>query len=149
MTSDPDSILSRAARELKDAPEEPRWLDISSSIISRVRSTTRRSWPVDGQFPTAPPGRDSDTLRVSDLVVRTAILRSLQGVHGSQPTDISLYLDDHRCTGLSLTVVGAYGSDLQAVGDELATIALGVVEDWLGLALTRDDVDVRVDDIDV
>ncbi|MDJ0393672.1 hypothetical protein QMK17_10055 [Rhodococcus sp. G-MC3] len=149
MTTDSDSILARAARELKDAPAEPRWLDISSSIISKVRSTTRRTWPVDGAFPTSPSARDADTLRISDLVVRTAILRSLQGVRGSQPTDISLYLDDHVCTGLSISVVGVYGSDLQAVGNELAGIAIGIVADVLGIALTRDEVDVRVDDIEV
>lgn len=149
MTPDPDEILARAARELRDAPSEPRWVDISSSIISKVRATTRRTWPVDGTFPTSPPGREGDSLRISDHVVRTAILRELKGVHGSQPTEISLYLDDHTCTGMSLAVVGAYGSDLQLVGDELARIAIGVVADVLGLQLTRDDVDVRVDDIDV
>lgn len=82
-------------------------------------------------------------------MVRTAILRALRGVHGCQPTDISLYLDEHTCTGLSLAVVGVYGSDLQAVGNDLAAIALDVVDDVLGVRLTRDDVDVRVDDIEV
>lgn len=149
MTPGPDSILDRAARELRAAPEEPRWVDISSSIISKVRATTRRTWPVDAEFPTSPKERDEDSLRISDHVVRTAILRELKGVHGSQPTEVALYLDDHTCTGMSLAVVGAYGSDLQAVGDELARIAIGVVADVLGLPLTRDDIDVRVDDIDV
>lgn len=148
MTPDPDSILDRAARELRDEPQEPRWVDISSSIISKVRATTRRTWPVDARFPAA-SGRDADTLRVSDHVVRTAILRALRGVHGSQPIEISLHLDDHSCTGLFVAVVGAYGSDLQAVGDELARIAIGVVDDILGVELARADIDVRVDDIDV
>lgn len=149
MTPDPDSILDRAARELRDASEEPRWVDISSSIISKVRATTRRTWPVDASYPTAPVGREADSLRVSDQVVRRAVLGALTGVHGCQPTDISLYLDDHTCTGISVAVVGAYGSDLQAVGNDLARIAIGVVADTLGVALVRSVVDVRVDDIDV
>lgn len=149
MTPDPDSILARAAQELRDAPEEPRWVDISSAIISKVRTTTRRTWPVDAEFPTSAPGRDSDTLRISDHVVRTALLRALRGVYESQPTEISLYLDEHRCTGLSIAVVGAYGTELQVVGDELARIAIELVMDVLGVQLTRADIDVRVDDIDV
>lgn len=149
MTPEDDPILQRAARELRQAPEEPRWVDISSTILSRVRATTRRTWPVDATFPTSPPERASDSLRISDHVVRTAILRALSGVSGSQPVDISLYLDDHACTGLFIAVVGAYGSDLQAVGDELASTAADVVREILGVSIERTDIDVRVDDIDV
>jgi hypothetical protein len=149
MTPEPDSVLARAARELREAPEESGWVDISSAILSKVRATTRRTWPIDASFPTAPPGRAGDTLRVSDQVVRTAVLRSLRGVHGSQPTGVELYVDDHTCTGLSLSVVGVYGSELQMVGDELAQIAIGVVRDHLGVDLARSDIDVRVDDIEV
>lgn len=149
MTPEPDGILERAARELREAPEEPRWVDISNTIVSRVRATTRRTWPVDAAYPTAPPNRASDSLRVSDHVVRTAILRALSGVHDSQPTDIALYLDEHVCTGLSVAVVGAYGKDLQAVGNELAAIAISVVRELLGVDLVRADIDVRVDDIAV
>lgn len=149
MTPDEDPILARAARELREAPDEPRWVDISNTILSRVRATTRRTWPVDATYPTSPPARESDSLRISDHVVRTALLRALSGVSGSQPTDISLYLDDHACTGLFIAVVGAYGSDLQAVGDELASIAVGVIHDVLGVSIERADIDVRIDDIDV
>ena len=137
MTPEPDGILERAARELREAPQEPRWVDISNTIISRVRATTRRTWPVDAAYPTAPPDRASDSLRVSDHVVRTAILRALSGVH------------EHVCTGLSVAVVGAYGEDLQAVGNELAAIAISVVHELLGVDLVRADIDVRVDDIEV
>ncbi len=68
---------------------------------------------------------------------------------GLQLTDISLYLDDHACTGLFIAVVGAYGSDPQAVDDELASIAAEKVRDVLGVSIARTDIDVRVDDIDV
>lgn len=124
-------------------------MDISSAIVSRVRSTARRTWPVDAEFPSTPSGREGDSLRVSDHVVRRAVLTALAGVHGCQPTDISLYLDDHVCTGASIAVVGVYGSDLQEVGNDLARIAIGVVDDILGVVLVREDVHVRVDDIEV
>ncbi len=147
-----DPVLARAARSLQDAPAEARWIDISSSIVSRVRATTRRTWPIDAEFetPTTDVERQADTLRISDHVVRTAIRRALAGVHNAEPTAIDLYLDDHICTGAHIDVIGVYGEDLQAVGDELAIITLNVLQRVLGSPhrpLTRDDIDVRVHDI--
>ena len=147
-----DAVLVRAARSLQEVPVDPRWIDISAAIVSRVRATTRRTWPIDAEFSTVSTGvdRQADTIRVSDHVVRTTLRRALAGVHGAEPTEIDLYLDDHRCTGARITIVGVYGDDLQAVGEELADIALAVLDDLLGpvpVPLTRDDIDVHVDDI--
>ena len=149
---DLDPVLARAARSLQESSTDARWIDISSSIVSRVRATTRHTWPVEAEFATAAtePSRAADTLRVSDLIVRSAIRRALAGVHGAEPTKIDLYLDGYTCTGAHIDVVGVYGEDLQAVGDELAVITLGVLEEILGSPrnpLTRDDIDVRVQDI--
>ena len=148
---DVDPVLARAARSLKEQPVDARWIDISDSIISRVRATTRRTWPVEAEFPTAATSSDrqADTLRISDHVVRTAVRRALAGVHGAEPTAIDLYLDGHTCTGAHIDVVGVYGDDLQAAGAHLAAIALATLNDLLGLvpALTRADIDVRVNDI--
>lgn len=147
-----DPVLARAARSLQEAPADARWVDISDAIVSKVRATTRRTWPIDADYRTgaADTARAGDTLRVSDQVVRTAIRRALAGVHGGQPTAIDLYLDGHRCTGARIDIVGVYGDDLQAVGDELAGIALAVLRDVLGAGpqpLTRADIDVHVNDI--
>jgi hypothetical protein len=148
---DSDAVLARAARTLKEQPVDTRWIDISNSIISKVRSTSRRTWPVDAEYPTPPiqPGRNADTLRISDHVIRTTIRRALAGVHGAEPTAIDLYLDEHTCTGLYIDIIGVYGDDLQAVGDELAGIALATVNDLLGPGhrLVRADIDVHVHDI--
>ncbi|CAN5337910.1 hypothetical protein BH11ACT6_BH11ACT6_00100 [soil metagenome] len=147
-----DVVLVRAARSLQEVPVDPRWIDISDAIVSRVRATTRRTWPIDAQYSTPSAGFDraSDTVRVSDHVVRTTLRRALAGVHGAEPTEIDLYLDDHRCTGARINIVGVYGDDLQAVGDELAAIAVAVLAELLGpvpVPLTRADVDVHVNDI--
>lgn len=147
ISEEPDSVLARAADELRDEPPEPRWVDISSSIISKVRGTARRTWPIDARYPDT--AADGDTLRVSDHVVRTTLRRALAGIGGAQPTDISLHVDEHRCTGVSITVTGVYGEDLQAVGEVLAYKAIDVVDDILGVGLARADVDVRVDDIEL
>jgi hypothetical protein len=144
-----DPVLARAARSLQEAPVDARWVDISDSIVSKVRASTRRTWPIDAEYETRATdfARSGDTLRISDQVVRTAMRRALAGVHGAQPTAIDLYLDEHRCTGARVDIVGVYGDDLQAVGDELADIALAVLDDVLGAPLTRADIDVHVNDI--
>ncbi|CCQ14010.1 putative uncharacterized protein [Rhodococcus sp. AW25M09] len=145
---EPDSVLARAAAELRDAPQEPNWVDISSSILTKVRNTTRRTWPIDSAFPGGSGAGPADTLRISDHIVKTTLRRALAGVRGAQPTEIDLDLDGHACIGLSLAVIGVYGDDLQAAGDELAMIAIDVVSDLLAISLDRDAVDVRVDDIE-
>ena len=150
---EPDAVLARAATELRDAPQEPNWVDISSSIIAKVRNTTRRTWPIDSAFPAGSPfstdtARSQDSLKISDRIVKTTLRRALAGVHGAQPTEIDLELDDHTCIGLAIAVIGVYGDDLQAAGDELATIAIDTVSDLLGVTLGREVVEIRVDDIE-
>jgi hypothetical protein len=146
-----DPVLTRAARSLKNQPVDARWIDISDSIISRVRLTTRRTWPVDAEYPTAAtqPERKADTLRISDHIVRSTVRRALAGVHGAEPTAIDLYLDEHVCTGARIDIIGVYGDDLQAAGDDLAAIALSTMNELLGPVrqLTRADIDVHVNDI--
>ncbi|WP_032402238.1 hypothetical protein [Rhodococcoides fascians] len=145
---EPDSVLARAATELRDAPQEPNWVDISASIITKVRNTTRRTWPIDSAFPSGSAAGPADSLRVSDHIVKTTLRRALADVHGAQPTEIELDLDDHACIGLFVAVIGVYGDDLQAAGDELAIIAIDTVSDLLGVTLGRDVVEIRVDDIE-
>jgi hypothetical protein len=147
--SDADPVLARAVRSLTDQPTDTSWIDISDSIISKVRASTRRTWPVDADYPTAPtrPERKADTLRISDHVVRTAIRRALAEIHGAEPTAIDLYLDGHICTGAHIDVIGAYGDDLHAVGDALAAIALATLTTLLGHGDSLIHVDVHVHDI--
>ncbi|MCJ0978821.1 hypothetical protein MTX35_13985 [Rhodococcus sp. ARC_M12] len=145
---EPDMVLARAATELRDAPQEPNWVDISSSIIAKVRNTTRRTWPIDSAFPAGSGAEAGDSLRISDHIVKTTLRRALAGVHGAQPTEIDLHLDDHACIGLFIAVIGVYGDDLQAAGDRLASIAIETVWELLGITLGREEVEIRVDDIE-
>ncbi|WP_032367712.1 hypothetical protein [Rhodococcoides fascians] len=145
---EPNAVLARAATELREAPQEPNWVDISSSILAKVRNTTRRTWPIDSVFPAGSAADPRDSLRICDHIVKTTLRRALAGVHGAQPTEIDLDLDDHACIGLFVAVIGVYGDDLQAAGEELASIAIDVVADLLGVTLGRDAVEIRVDDIE-
>jgi hypothetical protein len=142
-----DALLARAARELLAHDPEPRWLDISNSVLAKVRSTTRRTWPVDAAFPGEAVVDGSDTLRISDHVVRTTLRRALLGVHGAEPIAVELQLDGHTCIGAAITVAGAYGTDLHAVGRELADLAHSTLTELLGLPIADTDITVRFEDI--
>ncbi|KAA0024732.1 hypothetical protein [Antrihabitans cavernicola] len=145
--SDADDAIARAVREIRSAPEESNWIDISSSIISKISKTGRRSWPIDATFTAGAPDRSDDTLRIGDRLVRTALRRAVDGVHRCEVTAVDLYLDDHTCTGASVTVTGIYGDDLRAVGAELARTAAGALDDILGPAAAGRTIDITIDDI--
>lgn len=143
--SDADDALARAVREIRSAPEESRWIDISSSIVSMLSETSRRSWPVDATF-TGDAGSD-DTLRIGDRVVRTTLRTALDGVHHCEVSAVHLYLDGHICTGAAVTVTGVYGDDLQAAGTELADTAATALAELLGPSSRA--IDITIDDIHV
>ncbi|GGF94766.1 hypothetical protein GCM10007304_05790 [Rhodococcoides trifolii] len=137
-----DEVLDRAARELRDE-EQPSWLELSSRILTSVRDTTRRSWPLDAQFPTAENG---DTLRVSDIVVRLEVVRGVD-IPGCSVTSVDLRIDGHACTGVSIGLTAEYGVDIQELARTVARLAADSVNTALGTTLTAGDVDVNVLDV--
>ncbi|SNT40991.1 hypothetical protein [Rhodococcoides kyotonense] len=142
-----DALLARAARELMAHDPEPRWVDVSNSVLARVRATTRRTWPVDAAFPGESAVERPDTLRISDHIVRTTLRRALLGVHGAEPIAIDLQLDGHTCIGAAITVTGVYGTDLHAVGRELGDLAHSALTGLLGLPIADAAVTVHFEDI--
>ncbi len=142
-----DSTLRRAASVLRDAPVHG-WVDISAAALSRVRAVGVRTWPLDARFPDEGVNFDADTLRVSDVVVRIAVRSAVAEVAGTEPADISLYTEGHRCTGGLVTVIAAYGTDLQEAGDLVASRAAAALTDVLGLPYSADDIGVVIAEID-
>ncbi|MBM7415436.1 MULTISPECIES: hypothetical protein [Nocardiaceae] len=142
-----DSTLRRAASVLRDAPVHG-WVDISAAALSRVRAVGVRTWPLDARFPDEGVNFDADTLRVSDVVVRIAVRSAVAEVAGTEPADISLYTEGHRCTGGLVTVIAAYDTDLQEAGDLVASRAAAALTDVLGLPYSADDIGVVIAEID-
>ncbi|MGU3436650.1 hypothetical protein ACNHUS_26985 [Actinomycetes bacterium M1A6_2h] len=137
-----DEVLNRAAQELRDE-EQPSWLELSSRILSSVRDTTRRSWPLDARFPTDQRG---DTLRVSDVVVRLEVVRGVD-IPGCSVSSVDLQIDGHTCTGASIDMTAEYGFDIQELARTVARLAAESIDRALGTELTAGDVDVNVVDV--
>jgi hypothetical protein len=144
----PEETLSeRAARELRATPTAPRWIDISTSIISSIRVATRNTWPIDANYPNGSAARAQDTLRISDQILKTALHRTLAGRHGTYPTKVDLEIDDHRCIGAHLIITGRYGDVLPTTGDDIARLAADTLTGMLGLQIPPASITVHFDDI--
>lgn len=150
MTQEHDPVLGRAIENLRAAPTEPRWVDISSSVLSKIRATTRRTTPLDARFPTAPAEREHDTLRISDAVVTRAIRQALLRAGAIEISSIALYLDESICTGAEVSVTGTYGDDLRSLGSQFADAAVAVLDAVLGPPMPdRSARDIQIHFVDV
>ncbi|MBY6366882.1 hypothetical protein [Rhodococcoides corynebacterioides] len=94
----PADRAADAVRRRGDRPS--RWIDVTDRAISRVRGVGVRAWPLDSVFPTA---AGADTLRITDVVVRTALVRALIAA-GTEVVALELYTEGHRCCGTRVTV---------------------------------------------
>lgn len=151
-TGNPDDALARATRELREAPQ-PGWTQIRDSVIGAVRATSRRTQPVRATIDvsTEDAERGRDTLHITDQVLRTYLNRALTEASMSAPVDVAFDLDENSdCHGADIDLVGAYGTDLQQLGEHTRRVAATVLSDLLGRPLPvvePADVHVTVSDI--
>ena len=150
-TSNPGDALNRATRELRDAPQ-PGWTQIRDSVIGAVRATSRRTQPIRANSaPTENPDRGYDSLHITDQVLRTYLNRALTDTTMSTPVDIAFDLDENNdCHGADINLIGAYGTDLQQLGEHTREVTATVLSDLLGHpapTIEPDDVYVTVTDI--
>lgn len=129
-TPDP---LDRALRAARDEQPEG-WIELSQSIMSRVRSLGMPSDPVLAFFDSGTAIRDVEGSRtfVSARVITNA-LRSLLQAHPSHaPQGIRLNVEDERLTGIEIKLVGSYGVDLKALADSIRSEILIELELLMG-----------------
>lgn len=146
--SEPDDVLARAARELREEPEAG-WDDVAGSLLSAVRRTARRSVPVHAR-PLDADERAGHRLTVADTaLVRLAAL-AVSEVPGVAPARVRLDLDARECRGARVHLVARYGTDLDAASARVRQLVGAVLEDVLGPVPDGDParvVDVAVDDV--
>ncbi len=152
MTTAADA-LARAARQARDAPE-PGWVQISDAVLAKVRATSRRTTPIAASTSDLPPTgespREGESTHISDHVIATHLNRAITAAHPCALADVVLSLDGDQFLGASVHVVGAYGADLHALGEQVRGTATTVLRELLGPhhpPLTIEQVHVRVSDI--
>lgn len=152
MTSgSPDDAVGRATRELRDGPQ-PGWTQIRDSVIGAVRATPRRTQPIRATTaPSENADRGRDTLHITDQVLRAYLNRALTDTSMSTPADIAFALDENNhCHGADIDLVGAYGTDLQELGQHTRQVTAITLDELLGRSestMDPDDVHVTVTDI--
>lgn len=128
-------LLARATTELREAPEKaPTWQDVSETVVSALRSVTRRStWVTAGLGPRGDAAAVTDTMTISDQALAVLVRRALRTLEGGAPSALTVHADDAgRCTGLDVEVVAAYGQDLRGLVAEVGRRCAAVLLDALG-----------------
>lgn len=110
-----ETHLARAARTLREEPQ-PGWIEISGSVLARVRSVTRLTSPLRMDLTDLDPS--AGDAHVSDYVVTSELRRALTGVTGCTPVQITLGLDGEVCREVQVSIAGDFGMDLRALADE-------------------------------
>lgn len=146
--SEPDDVLARAVRELREEPESG-WDDLAGSLLAAVRSTARRSVPVHAR-PVAPDEQEGHRLTVADAALVRLVALTLRQVPAVAPARVRLDLDGRDCRGARVHLVARYGTDLDATADLVRQLVGALLDDVLGPVRDGDParvVDVVVDDV--
>lgn len=145
----PQDSLTRAVRAARQ--EEPtRWIDVSASIMSRVRSLVTAAQPILAFTPAGQTDRDAaqSTTYVSARVVTAALLRRLQQTTHA-PSAIDLTVEADQLTTLRVELVCAYGVDLHAVAGRGRLDLLDEVQLLLGVdpTFTTENIEIAITDV--
>lgn len=151
-------VLARAVEEARRAPfdDTPQgWVELSDSIMSRVRGLVRPGDPILVHSAAGTPDQAEDGSRtyVSTRVVVDALRRVLVDEATHAPARIDLRLTDSRLRGVEIDLVAAYGVELPPLADRVRATVLDTLRGLLGpdpeldgSAITIEVVDVVVGD---
>ncbi|RYJ06026.1 MAG: hypothetical protein EON52_08520 [Actinomycetales bacterium] len=146
-SSDP---LARATEALR-SEDDGAWTELSRTILERVRTLVVPAESVisfndEGE---TERGARGSTIRVSTRVLVPALRHDLETP--SRATDaIEVVVTDDRCVAVKIDLVGVYGADLQAEGDEVRRAVSEVLRSALGPDPDFDaDRDIQVSFVDV
>ena len=147
-SSDRGDVLDRAARELREQPQ-PGWVELTSRVTAALSTAVRHGVPLRVSLEDITDPAE-DVVHVSDRVVVDAVRRALADLDGCEPRRIDLRIHDDTCSGVTLDLLGGYGTDLLALAERAREVTLGVLRDVLGPNhdhVTRDDIDVHISDL--
>jgi hypothetical protein len=145
----PDA-LARATSVLRDEPE-PGWIEVSQSVMSRVRTLVTPASAViafDDEG-SAEHGSRGSVVRVSGRILAPR-LRDAVDTPTRAADSVDVEVVDDRCAAIRIAVVCRYGLDLQAEGRDVRARAAAVVHELLGRDPGFDpERDITVEVVDV
>lgn len=143
MTPTPDPLRRAVGVARTDRPSG--WVELSNSIMARVRATVTPAQPLLTFTEHGGPRRDAQDSRtyVSERVVTAALRRLLR-----RPThvlaNIDLMVESDRLTAVHVDLVCSYGPELKSLGERARVEILGEVHRILGT-----DPDLALDHVSV
>lgn len=145
-TPDPLQRAVRAARS--DSPRG--WIELSTSIMSQVRSIVTPAQPILAFTEDGRAMRDEAHSRtyVSARAVTAALRRLLQRPTHA-PNAIDLAVESNQLTGVRVELVCRYGGDLLELGDRVRADIVGQLRTLLGKDPAFDMAQVSVVVVDV
>lgn len=126
----PPADVDEAARRLGESVD-PGWTAVRATVITAVRRTARRSWPVAADVGDL-PGAGAGPVHVVDQVLRAALARGVAADQACSVQWARLDVEGTRLRGVRLGVVAGYGPDLNAMSAEVRLSARRVLADLLG-----------------
>jgi hypothetical protein len=147
----PDALaraVEQARREAFDATPQG-WVELSDTIMSRVRGLVRPAEPVLVLGPDGPEQDDQGSRTyVSSRVVVDALRRVLQAHPTHAPERIDLRLEDTRLRGVHLALVATYGVELRPLADEVRAEVLVTLRGLVGPDPELDAAAIEVEFVD-
>ncbi|MDO9380831.1 MAG: hypothetical protein Q7T56_18460 [Nocardioidaceae bacterium] len=141
--------LERATDALR--ADTPDWPPVQAAIKGHVRTLVRPSPTLLAVSDAGLEAQDATGSRtwVSGRVL-TVLVRDRVRALGVDPRDVDLDLDGDHCRGVTVSVVGAYDTDLLEQGERVRAAVAEVLLDLLGPDPARDPAgEVRVHVVDV
>ena len=131
LTPDRDP-LTRAVEAARRT--EPEWVEVSTSVLRKVRASMGPSEPVVVFAADGSPEHDASGSRthLASRVLQRELRRLLQSHPTHAPERIELDLQDGRLAALSVRLVAAYGVALPALADQVRADLVALLLGLLG-----------------
>ena len=141
--------LSRAVEAARRT--EPEWVEVSSSVLRKVRASMGPSEPVLVFGPDGLPTHDGSGSRtyLSNRVLKRELRRLLQSQPTHAPERIQLDLVEERLAGVLVRLVAAYGVVLPELGARVRSDVLALLRSLLGPDPDFSAADVTIEFSDV
>ncbi len=147
-------VLARAVEEARREPfdDTPQgWVELSDTIMSRVRGLVRPGDPILVHAAGGGPDQDDHGSRtyVSTRVVVDALRRALMAEPTHAPARIDLSLTDSRLRAVEIGLVATYGVELRPLADQVRVVVLDTLRALLGPDPELDGSAISVEVVDV